>query len=193
MLTKCTCRARTPSVEQNIKFAPATVTITMYPPIPPSLILMPSTATTTQLSMLMTQQAAATLPTPPISTITVTVPSSPSSISSSIPLSLISAPQTPPPATDSGEEELPEVEDMLATPSTKTVSTPAQPVSPPPACRSTWIAQKQAQSSTTSSPTTYASNTARSLQRQNTRSSGGAGPGLSKWFHPNWKDPEASH
>ncbi len=133
------------------------------------------------------------LPTPPISTVTITVPSSPSSISSSIPLSLISAPQTPPPATDSREEELPEVEDMLATPSMKTVSTPARPVSPPPARRSTQITQKQAQSSTTSSPTTYASNTASSLQRQNTRSSGGAGPGLSKWFHPDWKDPEASH
>src|SRR6266446_4140937 len=153
---------------------------------------MPSTATMTQPSTLTTQQAAATLPTPPISTVTITVPSSPSSISSSIPSSLISALQTPPPATDSREEELPEVEDMLATPSMKTVSTPAQPVSPPPACRSTQIAQKQAQSSTTSS-TTYASNTASSLQRQNTRSSGGAGPGLSKWFHPDWKDPEASH
>ena len=79
-------------------------------PIPPSLIpSTPLTTTTPQLLTLTPQQAAATLPTPPISTVsTAPALSTPTSTTSSMDASLLTAAlQTPPLATDSSEEEPP--------------------------------------------------------------------------------------
>jgi transposase InsO family protein len=190
------------SVERNIKFTSAFATITFPPPIPAAPASLTPTITATpqpqQLTMT-TRQAAATLPTPPTSVVIPAPPSfTPTTTPSTRPPPLTTVLQTPPPATDSGEEELPDEDEEPITPkkapsqaptpaATKTTAPPAPkkkapapaPAPPQPTRKSARLAK--------SSPQTG------SQQAGSARASGGARSGPSQWYHPDWKGPEASH
>src|SRR5713226_6887211 len=100
------------SVERNIKFSPATVTIPSLPPNTPNYTPPAGMAEEGQgpAIPITLQQAAALLPTPPISIATNMPISAPPST-----LMPVHLPQ-PPPATNSGEEELPDEDDRPQTP-----------------------------------------------------------------------------
>ena len=108
------------SVERNIKFASNIVTLSLQPSPPTSVVFTPPTTTTlTQPPTLTLQQAAATLPTPPTSVVipfpTSSVTTPPITPSSHV-LPLTPTLLTPPPATDSGEEEMPDKDEEPTTP-----------------------------------------------------------------------------
>jgi len=136
-------------------------------PIPPSLIpSTPLTTTTPQLLTLTPQQAAATLPTPPISTVsTAPALSTPTSTTSSTDASLLTAAlQTPPLATDSSEEEPPK-------------SAPKEAPAPSP------LSQTTCKTARLAKPLQQATSP---QEAGNMRASGGAGNEL-------WKGLKASH
>src|SRR5260370_25378618 len=121
------------------------------------------------------QQAAASLPTLPISIATNMPISAPPS--TPMPVHL---PQ-PPPATDSGEEELPDEDDWSQTPQHRGYvyppCAPRKAPAPAPTRKSARLATKQAQHPSTpdgNAPDTHAFSTASSRKKQIARASGGA-------------------
>jgi transposase InsO family protein len=185
------------SVERNIKFTSAIATITLPSPTPTSVVSpTPTTVTTPRPLTMTTQQAAATLPTPPTSVIipapappTITPATTPSTRAS--PLTTVL--QTPPPATDSGEEEMPDDDDEEPT-------TPKR--APPPAPMKTTAPsapKKKAPAPAPPQPTRKSARLAKSSpqtgsqQAGSVRASGGASSRAFQWYHPDYKEHEASH
>ena len=189
------------SVECNIKFPSAIATISFDPPAPiPLVSLMPPTVITPQPLTMTTQQAAATLPTPSCS-IVINVPAPPTTTPMTTPstrASLLTL-QTPPPATDSGEEELPDLvpiddDEEPITPKKASLPAPAQPKTKAPLAP-----KKKTPAPAPPQPTRRSACLAKSLlktssqQAGSTQASGGASNRLSQWFHPDYKESEASH
>jgi hypothetical protein len=131
------------SVKHNIKFSPTTVTVLSLPPIPPiytppAAMVMTAQGPAIPITL---QQATASLPTPPISIATnVPLPASP------MPMQ-VHSPQ-PPPATNSGEKELPDEDNQPPTPQlqgyTYPPSTPQRAPIPALTRKSACLAAKQA-------------------------------------------------
>ena len=184
------------SVERNIKFAPATATITLSSPTPmPTISPTPTAVPAPQPLTMTTQQAAATLPTPPTSVIIpaptpsiITPTTTPNPHTSSLKTIL----QTPASATDSGEEEMPDDDEEPTTPKKAPAPLPMKTTAPQAPKKKTPVpAPAPPQPTRKSARLAKSSPQTGPQQAGSVRVSGGASNRLSQWFHPDWN--ETSH